>query len=118
MLRGGSMACFAAHCGAQVENLQFVGDGLVLQLLGGFVDPLLKSGNLDFDGPPAFVAYDVMVVMLVRALAVEGLAVDVDYVELALGGHHLHIAVGGGRADARAALAQDVGDFLGRGESG
>jgi hypothetical protein len=47
----------------------------------------------------------VMVVMLVRALAVEGLAVDVDYVELALGGHHLHIAVGGGRADARAALA-------------
>ena len=57
--------------GAQVENLQFVGDGLVLQLLGGFVDPLLKSGNLDFDGPPAFVAYDVMVVMLVRALAVE-----------------------------------------------
>lgn len=38
--------------GAQVENLQFVGDGLVLQLLGGFVDPLLKSGNLDFDGPP------------------------------------------------------------------
>lgn len=57
--------------GAQVENLQFVGDGLVLQLLGGFDDPLLKSGNLDFDGPPAFVAYDVMVVMLVRALAVE-----------------------------------------------
>ena len=104
--------------GAQVENLQFVDDGLVLQLLGGFIDPLLKSGNLDFDGPPASVAYDVMVVMLVRALAVEGLAVDVDYVELALGGHHLHIAVGGGRADARAALAQDVGDFLGRGESG
>ena len=61
--------------GAQVENLQFVGDGLVLQLLGGFVDPLLKSGNLDFDGPPAFVAYDVMVVMLVRALAVEGLEI-------------------------------------------
>ena len=44
--------------GAQAENLQFVGDVPVLQLLGGFVDPLLKSGNLDFDGPPAFVAYD------------------------------------------------------------
>lgn len=91
--------------GAQAENLQFVGDVLVLQLLGGFVDPLLKSGNLDFDGPPAFAAHDVMVVMLVGTFAVEGLAVDVDHVELALGGHHLQVAVGGGRADARAALA-------------
>lgn len=104
--------------GAQAENLQFVGDVLILQSLGGVVNPLFKPRNLDFDGPPAFAAHDVMMVMLVRAFAVEGLTIDVDYVELALRGHHLQIAVGGGRADARAALAQDIGDFLRRGESG
>ena len=80
---------------ANTKNLQVMIDVPIMQMRHRFVNPLLKPRYLDFHGASAYTADDMMVVLPIRALTVERLAIDVNDVDLPTLDHQFQITVHG-----------------------
>jgi hypothetical protein len=101
---------------AQAEDLNGMRDLRESQRLRPAIHPLLKTGNFEFDGPPASPAHDMMVMMPVAAQAVEDLAMLTDGIQLAILRHDLQIAIHRSDADMAAFRNESVVHRLHGGE--